>query len=134
MCPARPQKLQMEFTTLIKLPLDSRLIFVMRLLPNSCHSCCATYEKIFEIVGMGSICKKCDQTLLYCSFKPLRNCIARSSSLCCAMVTRTEQEHLTVQEQIGFGMKFSISSHIMRNFVKYSVTDRSPCFIDDASC
>ena len=75
-----------------------------------------------------------DRMLLYCSFNPRKNCMAWSSSLRCAMVVRIEQVHLMVQEQVGSGLKFSISYHMMRNFVKYFVTERVPCFIDDASC
>ena len=75
-----------------------------------------------------------DQTLPYCSFNPRKNCMARSSCFRWAIVVRTEQVHLIVQEQMGSGLKFSISSHMMRSFMKYSVTERVPCFIDDASC
>ena len=89
---------------------DSRLRFERELIPDSCHSCWATYEKIFGMVGMGSMSNTCDLMLLYCSFKPRRNCIARSSNLRCTMVVRTEHVHLMVQEQVGSGLKFSISS------------------------
>jgi len=71
---------------------------------------------------------------VYCSFKPLRNCIARSSSFLCPIMVETEQEHRTLQVQIGSGLKLSISSQITRNRVKYSVIERAPCFNVDASC
>ena len=86
------------------------------------------------MVGMGSMSNTWDLTLLYCSFNPHRNCMARSSNFRWAMMVRTEHVHLMVQEQVGSGLKFSISSHMIRSFVKYSVTERVPCFIDEASC
>ena len=127
-------KSQVDFTALIMLPLGSGLIPAIRLFPKSCRSCCATYEKIFDIVGNGSMSKTCDQTLLYCSFKPRRNRIARSLSFLCAMIVKAEHVHRRVQEQVGSGLKFSNSSHTMCNLVKYSVMERSPCFIKAASC
>ena len=132
-CLVFPQKSQVDFTALIMLPLGSRLTPAIRLFPKSCRSCCATNEKIFDIVGNGSMSKTCDRTLLYCSFKPRRNCIARSLSFLCAKVVRAEHVHRIVQEQVGSGLKFSNSSHTMCNLVKYLVMERSPCFIEAAS-
>ena len=133
MWPTRPQKSQTAFTTLIEISLDSRLRF-KEVLPSNYRSCWASYENIFEIVGIGSMSSTWDRTLAYCASSPPKNCIARSSSFLCAIMEKAEQEHLTVQEQIRSGLKFSISSQIMRNLVKYSVTESAPCFIDDASC
>ena len=86
------------------------------------------------MAGIGSISNTWDRMFVYCSFKPRKNCIARSSSFLCAIMAKAEQEHLLLQVQAGSGLKFSISSQITRNLVKYSVTERAPCFNVDASC
>ena len=72
--------------------------------------------------------------LAYCSFKPRKNCMARSSSFLCAMMVKAEQEHLTLQVQTESSLKFSISSQITCSRVKYSVTESAPCFSVEASC
>ena len=124
----------MDFVALMEISLDSKLKLGEEELPSSCRSCCATYEKIFDMAGMGSMSNTGDQMLVYRSFKPRKNCIARSSSFLCAIMAKAEQEHLMLQVQAGSGLKFSISSQITRNLVKYSVTERAPCFNVDASC
>ena len=88
--------------------LGSRLKLDKGLLP-SCLSCCATYEKIFGIVGIGSISNTWERIFSYCSFNPHKNCIARSSCFRWAMVVSTKQVHLTVHVHMGSGLKFSIS-------------------------
>ena len=133
--PMRQQNSQILLTALTEgTSLVSRLKLDKELLPVSCLSCCATYEKIFGIVGIRSMSNTWDRTLLYCSFNPRKNCMAQSSRFRWAMVVRTEQVHLTMHEHTGSGLKFVISSHMARSFVKYSVTEREPCLMDTASC